>query len=113
GSNVGVVIGNPSTQSGNITSVTFTTDTCAATLRFYYVVPEEARGKTVTFTFSAKASNGQTVEYEMGPYDNRNKDMKLDLETIDSTIYFISIADMAVYGAEEASANPQKIDLVY
>ncbi len=113
GSNVGVVIGNPSTQSGNITTVTFTKDTCAATLRFYYVVPEEARGKTVTFTFTAKASNGQTVTYEMGPYDIRNMDMKLDMEATDSTFYFISIADMAVYDAAEASANPQKIDLVY
>jgi hypothetical protein len=53
---VGVVVGSPSVNSQNKTTVTFTTDTVAATLRYFYVIPEEARGKTVTFTFSAKSS---------------------------------------------------------
>src|SRR5690606_22015264 len=36
GADVGVVVGNPSTTTGNVTTVDFTVDTCAASLRYYY-----------------------------------------------------------------------------
>jgi hypothetical protein len=60
GDDIGIVVGNPSVTNGGRTEVTFTKDTCAAALRYYYIIPEEARGKSVTFTFSAKASTGET-----------------------------------------------------
>lgn len=113
GVDVGVTIGEPSVSSGSVTTVTFTKDTSAATLRYYYKVPEEARGKSITLTFSATASNGQTVSYKMGPYQVSAMDMKLDLVTKDAAACYISIADMAVYDAAYAAANPDKIDLVY
>lgn len=113
GSDVGVEVGAPSVNKDNTTSVSFTRDTMAATLRYFYVVPEEARGKTVNFKFSAKASNGQTVSYSMGPYNVSTMDMKLDLKVVDNAACYISIADMAVYTAVEAAARPDKIDLVY
>lgn len=113
GQDVGVKIGDASVTSGMKTVVTFTKDTCAATLRYFYVIPEEARGKSVSFTFSAKASNGQSVSYDMGPYDIAKMEMKLDLVAKDGTIPYISIADMAVYDATSAATNAAKIDLVY
>ncbi|HBL76510.1 MAG: DUF4466 domain-containing protein [Bacteroidetes bacterium GWF2_42_66] len=113
GQDVGIAIGDASVTTGTKTVVTFTKDTCAATLRYYYIIPEEARGKSVSFTFSAKASNGQTVSYEMGPYNIAKMDMKLDLLAKDGTACYISIADMAVYDAAGAAANAAKIDLVY
>ena len=112
GADVGIPIGNPSTHSGNKTEVIFTRDTCAATLRYYYRIPEEARGKEVSFTFSAKASNGETVSYAMGPYAISRIDMKLDM-AVTGDLCFISLEDMAVYDAAGAAANPGKIDLVY
>jgi len=113
GEDIGVPIGGPSVTEGKKTVVTLSKDTCAATLRYYYKIPEEARGKTVSFTFSAKAGNGQTVSCDMGPYSISRMDMKLDLVATNGGACYVSIADMAVYDAAEAAANPGKIDLVY
>lgn len=113
GVDVPVIIGAPSVNNGATTEVVFSRDTCAATLRYFYVIPEEARGKSVSFTFTAKASNGQTVTYKMGPYAVAKMDMKLDLVLSDNNNSYLSIADMAVYNATAAAANADKIDLVY
>lgn len=114
GVDVPVTVGTASTHSGGITTVSFNKDTSAATLRYYYVVPEDARGKTVSFTFNATSSNGETVSYKMGPYNVSRMDMIRNLVVSDSTkrIYF-SIEDMAVYDSATAASKPDKIDLVY
>ncbi|MDR1939040.1 MAG: DUF4466 family protein [Tannerellaceae bacterium] len=113
GSDIPVLVGNPSVTSGTKTEVSFVTDTCAATLRYYYVIPAEAKGKQVEFTFSAQASNGETVSYRMGPYEISQMDMALDLIATDGDACYISIADLAVYDAAGTAANAGKIDLVY
>lgn len=106
-------IGAPSVNTGNKTVVTFNKDTNAATLRYYYFAPEEARGKSVKFTFTAKSSNGETASYSMGPYNISKIDMTLDLKPVDGAACYISIADMAIYTAAEALTKADKIDLVY
>lgn len=106
------IVASPSVNSGNITKVEFITDTCASTLRYYYYVPEEAKGQTVSFTFSATASNGETISYKMGPYKIAEMDMVLDLN-VNAANCYISISDMAVYNSLTAATNPDKIDLVY
>lgn len=113
GADVGVIIGEASVTNGKTTKVTFTADTCAATLRYYYVVPEEARGKSVSFTFSTISSNEQTASYSMGPYTISKMDMVLGLDLSDNNACYISIADMAVYNEADAAANADKIDLLY
>jgi hypothetical protein len=113
GIDVGVPVGSPSVNKETTTTVTFTKDTNAVTLRYFYRIPEEARGKSVKFTFSAKASDGETVSYSMGPYDVAKMNMTLDLTATDGDKCYISIADMAVYNAQDAAANAGKIDLVY
>lgn len=113
GVDIPITVGSPSVNNEVVTQVTFTKDTCAATLRYFYAIPEEARGKTVTFKFSATASNGQTVTYSMGPYTIAKMDMKLDIVLSDGNKSYLSIADMTAYSATDAAANPDKIDLVY
>ncbi len=113
GEDIGVTVGEPSVTQGTRTSVRFVGDTSAATLRYYYKIPESAKGQNVSFNFSAEASTGEKVTYAMGPYKISRMDMKLDLAVKDSTACYISIADMAVYSPEEAAANPGKVDLVY
>jgi len=113
GQDIGIQVGSASVHEGAKTTVTFTKDTTAATLRYFYRVPTAARGKEVTFKFSANASNGQTVTYSMGPYKIAEMDMVLDLDVKDSTAAYISIADMAVYGPADAASKADKIDLVY
>src|SRR5215216_5731600 len=112
GADVGITVGSASVTSGTTTTVTFNKDTSAATLRYYYVVPEEARGKTVSFTFSAKSSNGETVSYKMGPYNISKMDMVRNLAVSDGNLAYISISNMAVYNAANAVTNADKIDLV-
>ncbi|SEI62436.1 protein of unknown function [Dyadobacter koreensis] len=113
GQDIGIQVGSVSVNEGAKTTVTFTKDTTAATLRYFYRIPTAARGKEVTFKFSANASNGQTVTYAMGPYKIAEMDMVLDLDVKDSTAAYISIADMAVYSPAEAATKADKIDLVY
>lgn len=113
GADIPVTIGEPSVTNGTITQVTFTKDTVASALRYFYKIPEEAKGKEVSFTFSAKASTGETVTFKMGPYMVGKIDMKLDLVLSDNNNMYLSIADMAVYNAADAAANSAKIDLVY
>ncbi|MGV8095004.1 MAG: DUF4466 family protein [Mangrovibacterium sp.] len=113
GQDVGIPIGDPSVNSDNTTKVTFTRDTCAAALRYYYVIPEEARGKKVSFTFTAKASNGETISYPMGPYDITTMHMKLDIPVSEGNLCYISLADMKAYNAADAAAKATNIDLVY
>lgn len=113
GVDVGIIIGNPSVTNATKTEVTFAKDTCASTLRYFYTIPEEARGKSVSFKFSAKDSNGKTVSYDMGPYTVAKMDMKLDMVLSDNNNMYFSIADMAVMNAAAAAAAPSKVDLVY
>ncbi|MDR1723846.1 MAG: DUF4466 family protein [Tannerella sp.] len=108
-----VTVGNPCVTSGAKSEVTFSVDTCAATLRYYYRIPEDAKGKQVNFTFSAKASNGKEVTYKLGPYDICKMDMKLDVVLTDGEKCYFSLADMAAYDASEASSKGGSIDLVY
>lgn len=113
GQDVPVRVGTPSVREGNITKVTFNVDTNAATLRFFYVVPEEARGKSVSFTFSATSSDGQTVSYKMGPYNISKMDIRRNIAVSNNNNAYISIEDMAVYSAAAAPPVAGKIDLVY
>ncbi|MGB4415450.1 MAG: DUF4466 family protein [Paludibacter sp.] len=112
GIDTAIVVANPCVNTDNITKVEFSVDTCAATLRYYYVIPEAAKGKKVSFIFSAVASNGEKVSIKMGDYEIATMDMKLDLN-LTSTNCYISIEDMAVYNATSAAAIPNKIDLVF
>ncbi|WP_212004597.1 DUF4466 family protein [Chitinophaga sp. HK235] len=113
GVDVPVGVGARSVTKEGMNVTTFTKDTNAVTLRYFYRIPEEARGKTVKFTFSATSSNGETITYEMGPYTIAKMDMKLNLIPTNNDKCYLSIADMALYNATEAAANPGKIDLVY
>ena len=113
GVDVPVTVGNTSVTSGAGTVVTFNKDTSAATLRYFYVVPEEARDKEVSFTFTATSSNGETVLSKVGPYKVSRMDMIRSLGVSNNNVAYISIANMAVYNATNAAANADKIDLVY
>lgn len=113
GEDVGVEIGEPSVTSGPVTEVVFSIDTSAAALRYYYIIPEEARGSSVNFTFSAKATTGETVTYNMGPYTISNVDMERDIDLSNDELSYFSIADMKAYNAIDAAANADKIDLIY
>ena len=113
GVDIPVLVGSQFVNEGAKTTVSFTVDTSTATLRYFYTIPEEARGKTVSFTFSAKSSDGGSASFKMGPYVIAKMDMKRNLAVKDGGAAYISIADLTTYSAAEAQANPDKIDIVY
>lgn len=94
------------------TKVNLVVDTCAVTLRYYYDIPEEARGRDVTFDFYAEASNGEVVTYRMGPYRCSRQDCETGLEASNERCY-ISVEDMAVYTWDEVKDGSKKVDVVY
>lgn len=113
GVDVPVTIGSPSVNKGTVTSVNYTVDTNAATLRYYYNIPEEARGKSVSFTFSATSSDGKRVSYKLGPYAISKMDIKKNLVVSNANNAYISIEDMTVYNNTTIGSLTTKIDLVY
>jgi len=113
GADVPVKIGDVSVTQGTKTTVNFNVDTPAATLRYYYVVPAAAKGQTVSFTFTAKASDGETVSYKMGPYNISKMDIVLNKTVKDGGAMYISIGDTTVYTAANLGANASHVDLVY
>ncbi len=112
GTDVPVLVGNPCVNEGCNTSVTFCVDTCAAALRYHYIIPEEARGKEVSFTFTAKNNLGESVTYQMGPYTISECEVARNL-TLSKSKCYISIHDLAVYNLDEAEQCPGNIDICY
>ena len=113
GVDVPVLVGSPSVTVDKTTKMTYNIDTNAATLRYYYVIPEGARGQSVSFTFSVTSSDGKTASYKMGPYSISKMTIKRNLAVSNGVNAFISIEDMAVYNAAAAAPIAGKIDLVY
>jgi hypothetical protein len=113
GVDVGVPVGTPSVNAGAVTTVNFNKDTNAATLRYTYVVPEAARGQSVSFTFTATADDGSKATYKLGPYTVSKMDIKRLIPVTNGNAAYISIADMAVYNTANVAANAAKVDLVY
>ncbi len=113
GVDVGTPVGQPSTTSGTTTTVTFTKDTSTSTLRYFYVIPPDARGKTVSFKFTVKSSDGATATYQLGPYTVAKMDMVRSLAVSNNNLAYISIEDMKVYNAADAATNAAKVDIVY
>lgn len=120
GQDIPVLVASASQTSGATTSIQFTADTCAATLRYYYIIPEEARGKEVSFVFSAKSSNGQSVEYRMGAYKISTMNITRNLALTPAEQCYISFRDNTnaaiIYSKSQLEADPSlasKIDIVY
>ncbi len=119
GQDVPVRVANESQTSGETTTINFSVDTCAATLRYYYVVPKEAKNKEVKFTFSVKSSNGQVAEYKMGPYKISKMDMVKNLFLTKDTCYlsFQNESEAVhIYSGEDLKNDPSlfaKIDIMY
>ena len=109
GQDIPVKVCSDSETNGTTTVIDFTVDTCAATLRYYYIIPEEARGKDVQFSFSVKASNGQVAEYKLGPYKISKMDMAKNLSVTNDKCYLSFLNEgeaVHIYSKADLQANP-------
>lgn len=114
GVDIPVLTVTDSTTIGRVSTAEIV-DTNAVTLRYKYVVPEEARGGTVSFKFNATNSVGDHVGLSTPEYQVSRMDMEREILLTDGDAYFFSIADMAVYTEEEIVSESliNRIDFVY
>ena len=91
------------------------TELIAATVRYSYVVPEEARGREFSVKFSSKSTTGETATYQTPAYKVSKMDMKRSIAMTSNDVCYFSIADMRAYTKAEVEAQniSSKIDFVY
>ena len=115
GAEVPITVAENCITEGATSSAVFI-DTAAATLRYFYHIPEEARGKEISFTFNATSTVGESVSYQSDPFLVSNMDMVRDLPLQNDGAAYISISDMKAYTWDEVTTDPSlaaAIDLIY
>lgn len=99
------------------TSSAIIIDSQATTLRYYYVIPEEVRGKKVSFVFSTVSENGEKVSYRTPSYNVSAMDMRklISLSGEEDGSRYFSIEDMKAYTKNEVISGNlfSKIDFIY
>lgn len=105
-------IGDRCVVDGNKYTVSFDVDTVATTLRFHYVVPEEARGRKVDFNFAVSDSNGKKAEYDITDCEIREMEMKLDIPLTPERCFF-SLEELNSYTKAEAEEKNVQIDFLW
>lgn len=115
GNDVGVLVATVSAEEGNYNAVFDVVDTMAATLRFNYVIPEEAKGQSLSITFTVESSTGEVVSTTTPSYPVSSMDLKRDIVMTNDDVCYFSLETMQAYTeAEVIDAGMQdKIDLIY
>lgn len=115
GNDVGVPVASISSESSTYTAEFDLVDTVAATLRFSYVIPEEAKSQSVSITFTAESSTGEVVKTTIPAFKVSMMDIKRDLVMTNDDICYFSLETMQTYTEEEVIAQgmEDKIDLIY
>lgn len=87
----------------------------AATVRYAYVVPAEAKGKNISFTFASTSSTGAKASYSTPSYPVSKMDMKRLIEMTNQEACYFSIEEMKAYTKEEVATQnlANKIDFIY
>jgi len=114
GTDVGVLVADTSTVS-ILSSAVFNKDTVSAALRFTYVVPKEAKGKTIQITFKVESTLGQVTTITTPVYNISNIEIARNVVMTNKNACYFSLETMKSY--TEAQVNDQnmqdKIDLIY
>ncbi|MCX6327243.1 MAG: DUF4466 family protein [Bacteroidia bacterium] len=114
GNDIPVTVATDCLTDGKNSNAVFI-DTCAATLRYYYVIPEEAREKNVSFQFSCKADNGEIVSFSSPEYKISKMDLQPNITLTNGGACYLSIKQMKVFTMADVLANnlAGEIDLIY
>jgi len=102
-----------SVSTGGAISKAALIDTIAATVRYFYIVPEEARGKQISFTFSGTSATS-SVSMGSDAYTVSNMDIKI-AQTMDLERCYYSVKDMRAYTKAEVESQNlgSKVDIVF
>ena len=114
GNDVGVTVADTLTENVISTAV-FSMDTNAATLRYSYIVPEEAKGQTITITFQSESSAGEKASTTTPALRISKMDLKREIQMSDADAAYFSLETMQAYTEAEVIAQgmSDKIDLIY
>lgn len=87
----------------------------AVSLRYFYTVPEAARGQAFSVKFSGTSSTGKEVTISSPTYQVSKMDMSRLIVLEDAKKAYFSIADMTAYTKDEVDQKnlSGKIDFVY
>lgn len=116
GNEISTIAASDCITDGAVSTATIL-DSQATTLRYYYVIPPELKGKQVSFEFSATSQDGEEVSCKTPVYDVCSMDMKKNIELSgeDDGARYFSIEDMEAYTLEEVVSGNlmDKIDFIY
>ncbi len=114
GTDVGVLVSTAETE-GNTSTANFIVDTAASTLRYSYLIPEEAKGQSFSITFEAETSTGEVVSTKTPDYKVSNMDMIKEIVMTNDDINYFSLETMQAYTEAEVVSEgmTDKIDLIY
>jgi hypothetical protein len=114
GTQIGVAVADTITK-GSVSTATFKVDTNAVTLRFKYVIPETARGKSVRVSFSAETNEGVSIKLSTEEYKVSTVDLIRNVVMTNDNACYFSLETMKTYTEAQVNANnlANKIDLVY
>jgi len=114
GTQIGVAVADTITK-GSVSNATFTVDTNAVTLRFKYIIPEAARGKSVRVSFSAETNEGISVILSSEEYKVSTVDLVRNVVMTNDNACYFSLETMKSYTEAQVNSNnlANKIDLVY
>lgn len=117
GVNVSTEVASQCTTNGDLSEATLKDDVQSTTLRYYYIIPEELRGKEVSFVFSAASTTGHEISMSTPSYSVSKMDMKtgIVMTATDNGARYFSIEDMKAYTLAEVEAGnlSNKIDFIY
>ncbi len=102
------------TDTDGAISRAYLVDTIAATIRYFYVVPEEARGKQLKFSFrSTSETGGASIASQT--YNVSNVDIFKGLIMTSGNECYFSLETMQAYTKEQVTSQglESKIDFVY
>lgn len=116
GTDVSTIVATECKTEGRLSSANII-NSQATTLRYYYVIPEEARGKEISFVFYSVADNGEEATYRTPAYQVSTMEMRklITLSGDDNGARYFSIEDMKAYTKDEVNAGnlSSRIDFIY
>lgn len=116
GTNISTLVARDCKTEGAISSAHII-DAQATTLRYYYVIPEELRGKEVSFTFSCESAADRKSSVKTETYKISTMDMKklITMTGTDDGARYFSIEDMKAYTKEEVETGnlSSRIDFIF
>lgn len=117
GIDVSTEVASSVSTDGATSEATLIDDVQSTTLRYYYTIPAELKGKEVSFVFSAVSTTGREISTSTPSYKVSAMDMQKSITMVSSEegARYFSIEDMKAYTLAEVEVGnlSDRIDFIY